>query len=37
MAQAEQIYLLHLSDDNSREAEFLDRVVKATGAQVIVC
>ena len=37
MAQAEQIYLLHLSDDNSREAEFLDRVIKATGAQVIVC
>ena len=37
MAQTEQIYLLHLSNDNSREAEFLDRVVKATGAQVIVC
>lgn len=37
MSQAEQIYLLHLSDDNSREAEFLDKVVKATGAQVIVC
>ena len=37
MRKAEQIYLLHLSDDNSREAEFRDRVVKATGAQVIVC
>ena len=37
MSQAEQIYLLHLSDANSREAEFLDRVEKATGAQVIVC
>lgn len=37
MSQAEQIYLLHLSDDNSREAEFLDKVVKATGTQVIVC
>ena len=37
MSQTEQIYLLHLSDENSREAEFLDKVVKATGAQVIVC
>lgn len=37
MSQTEQIYLLHLSDENSREEEFLDRVVKATGAQVIVC
>lgn len=37
MAQAEQIYLLHLSDANSQEAEFLDKVIKATGAQVIVC
>lgn len=37
MSTAEQIYLIHLSNDNSREAEFLDRTIKATGAQVIVC
>ena len=37
MSTAEQIYLIHLSNDNSREGEFLDRTIKATGAQVIVC
>ena len=37
MSQAEQIYLLHLSDANSKEDDFRDRVIKATGAQVIVC
>ena len=37
MSAAEQIYLLHLSEANSKEEEFLDKVVKATGAQVIVC
>lgn len=37
MSKTEQIYLIHLSDDNSREAEFQDRVARETGAQVIVC
>lgn len=37
MTMAEQIYLLHLSDDNGRADEFRDKVEKATGVQVIVC
>jgi phosphoribosyl 1,2-cyclic phosphodiesterase len=37
MSKAEKIYLCHLSGDNSREAEFKDKVEKATGAHVIVC
>lgn len=37
MSQTEQIWLIHLSDDNSLEAEFLDAVEKATGAQVLIC
>lgn len=37
MSKTEQIYLIHLSDDNSRADDFRDRVEKATGAHVIVC
>ena len=37
MSKTEQIYLIHLSDANSREAEFRDKVARETGAQIIVC
>lgn len=37
MSKTEQIYLIHLSDDNSRADDFRDQVEKATGAHVIVC
>lgn len=37
MSKTEQIYLIHLSDDNSRADDFRDQVEKTTGAHVIVC
>lgn len=37
MTKTDAIYLLHLSDNNSDEAEIRDAIQKATGAQVIVC
>lgn len=37
LSQLKRIYLLHLSDNNSREDEFKRRVQEATGCEVYVC
>lgn len=37
LSKVKQIYLLHLSDNNSDEEEFREAVQKATGAEVYVC
>lgn len=37
LSHIKQIYLLHLSDNNSREAEFKARVQAETGCEVYVC
>lgn len=37
MSQVRQIYLLHLSNDNSDELQFREEVQKQTGAEVYVC
>ena len=36
-SKLQQIYLMHLSSDNSNEAEMRLEVQKSTGAQVIIC
>lgn len=37
LKEVRQIYLLHLSDNNSDEEKFREKVQKATGAEVYVC
>ena len=37
LKEVRQIYLLHLSDNNSDEEKFREEVQKATGAEVYVC
>lgn len=37
LSKVKRIYLLHLSDNNSREDEFKRRVQEATGCEVYVC
>lgn len=37
LSRVEQIYLIHLSDKNSLEDVFRDRVQRLTGAEVIIC
>lgn len=37
LSKVKQIYLLHLSDNNSREAEFKARVQAVAGCEVYVC
>ena len=37
LSRVRQIYLLHLSDNNSDEEKFREEVQKATGAEVYVC
>jgi phosphoribosyl 1,2-cyclic phosphodiesterase len=37
LKQLQQIYLLHLSDNNSNAEEFKERVQKKTGVEVYVC
>lgn len=37
LSNIKQIYLLHLSDNNSREAEFKSKVQAVTGCEVYVC
>lgn len=37
LSKVKQIYLLHLSDNNSREAEFKAKVQAVTGCEVYVC
>ena len=37
LSEVRQIYLLHLSDNNSDEEQFREEVQKATGAEVYVC
>ena len=37
LSNLKEIYLMHLSDGNSSEAEFKERVQKATGVPVYVC
>lgn len=37
LTHVKQIYLLHLSDNNSREDEFLRRVRALTGCEVYIC
>ena len=37
LSKVKQIYLMHLSDNNSRENEFKKRVQECTGCEVYVC
>ncbi len=37
MDDLDAVYLLHMSDSNSDEAEFKKKVQAATGAQVVAC